>query len=735
MTVTSLTEILTEFFDWTFGEQEGYVCIATQLPNQKETFKQIFFRWPDKSIDLVNFIEDARPRRNVWFCVNLLDRPERKKPYCLRSNLVWADLDAADPQIIDPPPQCLIESSPLRYQAIWRLEDNIDSTIAEAYSKKIAYAYKAEGVDPSGWDLTQLLRVPTTHNFKYPTKPQVLLLRNSDVLAPVAVFEQTEAVAATPTTDTELIESDAPTIEDLPPAEGIIYKYRSQLQKTAFFELLNSDPPDEADWSKLLWRLVNICIEAGMSKDEAYACCLTAKCNKYARDNRSPVYLWREITKADLQQERITAASLADFKPLVMPKLLEDDELSQLPRTFIEDYCDWASAATDAVPEYHELCAFILLSSLLSAGIKIPIDYAPQGMVPNLWGLLLGDSTLTRKTTAMQMAMSFLGDINPELVLATDGSAEGILSGLSGRPNRVSIYFKDEVAGFFESMMKKEYLAGMQETLTQLYDVPQFYTRRLRKEVINITNPVFIFFGGGIKDKVYSLVSEQQILSGFIPRFLIVSGESDLSRIKRSGPPTQTGTAAHNELKTRLADLYEVYSKDRIISIGGVDIEVPSTVNAILNEAAWARYGEIENKMVQAAYASPISMTALPTFERLSRSLLKMSALLAATRKLATASETEIEVRETDVMVAAKYVQKWGRHTIDLITNSGKGTNLRLMEKIVLTIRKNPGIARSRIMQHHNLTKREMDEVVGTLIDRGEVVVKSAGRGQTFWGA
>ena len=54
-----------------------------------------------------------------------------------------------------------------------------------------------------------------------------------------------------------------------------------------------------------------------------------------------------------------------------------------------------------AVPEFHDLSAFILLSAVIANSVRLETSYGP--FVPNLWGMILGDSTLTRKTTAMRM--------------------------------------------------------------------------------------------------------------------------------------------------------------------------------------------------------------------------------------------------------------------------------------------------------------------------------------------
>ena len=718
---TSTKSLITQFFEFVFGEEQGYVCIAT-ADVDKENFRQSFFSWPDRSEDLAIFIQRNSRRKNVWYCVNLLSKEERKKDNCLPGNVLWADLDACDYKDVDPPPQCVVESSPNRYQGIWRLDGIVDPYVAENYSKKIAYKYAENGADPSGWDLTQLLRVPFTFNYKYDGAPKVQLIHTLETLLPITVFEDIEDAA--PDTDDSQI-PDIPNPLELPDPEQVIYKYWINLQRTPFKDLYENEPDKDDDWSKILWRLINICIEAGMDNEEAFAVAIASGCNKYRRDDRPISLLWREVNKADRAHSKLSILS-GTFKPIIMPEIanLEFDHFG-----FFKDYMTWGEQATDAVPAYHELGAFVTLSAVLAQSIRLKTSYGE--MVPNLWGLVLGDSTLTRKTTAMRMCMDLIQEIDQDMILATDGSVEGILTGLSLRPSQTSIFYKDEVSGFFDSMNKRDYLAGMPETLTQLYDVPRLLNRRLRKETITIQSPIFIFFGGGIKDKVHSLVSDEYILSGFLPRFLIVSGDADVSKIRTTGPATPEIVELRQNVLRGVADLYETYVRSERVEIAGQIAELDAVIDAQLTEDAWKRYQELEMDMVKAASESPMSMLALPTFERMSRSVLKMSVLVGATRQ--EPQDGRIEVEETDVSYAASFIQRWGNHTIDLIQNSGRTTAQRTIDRVLEAIEKNPGIARGKLMQHYKLRKREMDEIQGTLEDRGQVKVTREGRGVRLW--
>jgi hypothetical protein len=724
---TTTTQLRAEFFDHIFEDAHGYVCICYTDPDiGKSSFEQRFFSWPAKKRQLNEFIEQKAAKHNLWFCVNLLQKAERKKEFCLSTNLVWSDLDTTNPEKVEPAPPIVIQSSPGRFQALWRLDERVSPDIAEDYSKRIAYGYRQEGADTSGWDLTQLLRVPYTFNFKYTNgdlPPEVVLLSAKQDRLPVELFEGLPQVGIT-TDDDEV--DPAPDPLSLPDPDNVIYKYYHTLMSTPFKKLYEETPRADQDWSGILWHLINICLEAGMSRDETFAIAMNAGCNKYRRDDRPMRYLWRDVLKADRTQ---TAGNLTvitgSFTPLVLP---EFDTDKALDNSFVDDYRLWASQATDAIPEFHDLSAFIMLSAVFSGSLRLEANYGT--VVPNLWGLILGDSTLTRKSTAMRLAMDILLELDSDILLATDGSAEGLLTGLQTRPNKPSVFFRDEVTGFVSSINKKEYLSGMPEMLTHLYDVPQVFQRRLRKETITINSPIFIFFGGGIRDRMYELLSEEYVLSGFLPRFLVVSGEADLARIRRTGPPGTDSDSYRRRLKEFLEDKYEAYNPVRKVSIGKQSTTVNAPIQLHMSPKAWEAYADIEDAMVKAAWSSDQAMLALPTFERLSRSLLKMSMLIAATR--CDPVNDKAVADEVDVATAAKFVQSWGRWTIDLLHKSGRRGSERLLDKVLMKIAKNPEITRGRIGQSMHLSSRELDEILKTLEDRQLIVIHKQGRGVTL---
>lgn len=725
MVVLSKSGLRSQFFDSIFGDREGYLCIATSDPRApKSRFEQRFFDWPKDSLKSERYIQSVESSLNVYYCANLLDKPERKKVNCLPSDILWADLDAVDPTTLSPPANILVQTSPNRWQGLWLLTTELEPSLAEQYNKRIAYAM---GADKSGWDLTQLLRVPLTRNRKYTPAPEITLhMVGTNTKAKPLLFETLPVPVDLEGSDDPLvINSPLPTQDILPLVDEVVYKYSKKLD-VSFMAVFTHEPQADEDWSKQIWRLIHICFEAGMDENEAFVVANAAKCNKYKRDGRPLAHLWREVLKAQLGYKHLTLIT-SNFEALTMPELVSDD-IPIHSDLLIDRYRTWACEATDAVEQFHDLSAAILLSTVIANSVRLETSYGL--MVPNLWGMILGDSTLSRKTTAMRMVTDIIANLDPEMVLATDGTAEGLLTGLETRPNKTSIFYKDELSGFFESINRREYLAGMPETLTALYDVPAIYTRRLRKETIRIESPVFVFFGGGVKDKVYEALTENYVLSGFLPRFLIVSGETDLDKLRRTGPPTEAGAAKRIDIIAEVADLHEYYAEEVPQRIMGQLVTMPPRVMAHLTTEAWSRYGDMEMLMVDAASSSSIPGLALPTFERLSRSLLKLAIVIGASRQVP--KDETIIVEKIDIDTAAHYIQIWGVHSVEAIMNAGVRVSDRILDRIEQMIKDHPGILRSTIMQHRHLTKREADEILGTLEDRGSVIKERQGRGFSY---
>lgn len=103
---------------------------------------------------------------DLYFSPMVFSGPKRVSELAAAGNRLWADLDEADPSGIkeELKPTLAWETSPGRFAAVWFMASSRPETTdrgGENHRLSIAL-----GADPSGWDTTQLLRVPGSANNK-----------------------------------------------------------------------------------------------------------------------------------------------------------------------------------------------------------------------------------------------------------------------------------------------------------------------------------------------------------------------------------------------------------------------------------------------------------------------------------------------------------------------------------------------------------------------------------------
>lgn len=713
------------FFSLIFGQSTGYVCLATL---KEKKFKEEFFQYPGEVNKLLDYVDEHTHGHNIYFCPQLLSERKRTKENVASTPNIWSDLDTCHPDNLMVEPTVVIESSPDRYQGYWVMDRVPDPDDAEDLARRIAYKHADQGADRSGWDLTQLLRVPFTYNMKYKREmasPIVQIVSANSNLYRLSDFHEYPESPEYTQTDIPL-----PEASDLPDksAEDLLQERRLQLNPLIW--RLFSDAPRDGEWSQDLWNLEMLLFETGYDRNEVFVIVQEAKCNKYARDGKPVRLLWKDVCRAELRAAAHEKLLVQEAEKKVA--LLSEEEkavVSNLPDTFVEKYIKWASSLGDAATQYHQAGALVILSALMSGNVRLPTSYGT--IIPNIWFMILADTTLTRKTTSMDIATDLIMEVDEDAVMATDGSLEGLLSALGARPGRPSIFLRDEFSGMLESMTKKDYMAGMPELMTKLYD-GKMQKRILRKEVIEVRDPRLIFFAGGIKNKITSLLSFEHVSSGFMPRFVFITAESDISRLKPIGPPSKKSTGGKEAIVADMLDIHKHYSRTRQLEIKKLrtTIETDITFEAELTDDAWVRYNQLESTLLQAGLESNRPEIMTPVGDRLAKSILKAAVLQAASRQRAETILVEME----DLLRAISYGQEWYAYGKEVMDNVGKGAAERQFDNIVRAVaRAGPkGLSRSIVMQNYHLNSRDTNQVLETLEQRGLITRNKAGRGEVL---
>lgn len=252
-----------------------YFCVSTKSPTGK--WKDTFF----KRSEMMQAVAFAKkfPTHNVYMCPHGFSKARRHKDFAEDPCLLYADLDEVNPRTLDIKPTVAIESSPGRYVGYWFT----DEPVSEELNRRMSYHI---GSDKSGWDRTQVLRVPGTTNHKYKNKPKVKTLWTD---GPRYQASRLERMIPQEETETgKEIGGDA---------SEIYQKYEKDLPRWVRREFVNPKV-QEGKRSEVLWKLLNECLEVGMTEDETFTLCWHSAWNKHADRRDGERQMRRELEKA-----------------------------------------------------------------------------------------------------------------------------------------------------------------------------------------------------------------------------------------------------------------------------------------------------------------------------------------------------------------------------------------------------------------------------------------------------
>lgn len=409
---------------------------------------------------------------------------------------------------------------------------------------------------------------------------------------------------------------------------------------------------------------------------------------------------------------------------------LRREEDPEPEETFLDRYTQWAATRTDAPIQYHTTTAVVILSAIMAPHAVLPTSFSE--IRPNIWAMILAGTTITRKSTSMDMALRVLDDVHPDYLMATDGSPEGLLSELSFRDGKVSLFHRDEITGFIDSSKNKEYLAGLLETLTRLYDGRR-EKRILRRETIDVKDPRFLMLCGGIKEKMQVITTVEHIQSGFIPRFLITTGSTTVDQMRPIGPPTLENVGEYDSREDILKELFDIANfwmpskKKETITVGGMKKTVHKTSEKMTMSAsprAWERIRRMQNDAVRLGEDSISPAVYTPVYSRLSDSIVKIAMLLAG-------ADQRMIIEYTDVCQAISYSDIWITAAAEFAQGVEDSSDYTPWEKklkkvvayIASRFRKDHVTltSRSDVMRRFHVRQKDIEDIERTLLERGMI--------------
>jgi len=313
----------------------------------------------DNEVNISGHIDGAaKSEEDLYYSVAQFSERGRRIEDVLPSHWLWADLDTVHPTVaskLSLHPTIAIESSPGRYQALWRLSEELKPSTLAKLNRALTYALDA---DPGGWDLTQVLRLPVTRNHKYPEKPFVKCMwYNEDVMHdPRVVWKK---------------------VKGLVPPEALTRAIEVVIERrdipSALRRLLTTpvDQIVEGERSGVLWRLECGLAECGLTHDEIMDLVWPCNWNKWKAVGTGRARLEREIHKA-----------IRHVQVSIKPPQEEEDEV-------VEESLPWIE---------HD--------SLVSMVIR-----KPRWMIEGVWsagaqGIIAGEPKSSKSMIALALAVA-----------------------------------------------------------------------------------------------------------------------------------------------------------------------------------------------------------------------------------------------------------------------------------------------------------------------------------------
>lgn len=222
---------------------------------------------------------------------------------------------------------------------------------------------------------------------------------------------------------------------------------------------------------------------------------------------------------------------------------------------------DWLSAYIDyskgqESPEYFHLwCGASTIAAAL--GRRVSIDRAYYNLYPNMYIVLVGESAVSRKSTALRMERDILQSAVPDIpIVATKSTPEALIEFLSTRT---------EEHGSAEAYIMPSELVvflGEKDTtrlelLTDLYDCPDTFKYHTRSRGEEICQDVCVnILGATTPDWLVQALPSTAIGGGFTSRIVFVFQEATTKRVAF---PYISDT--ERKLKTHLIEDLKIISK------------------------------------------------------------------------------------------------------------------------------------------------------------------------------
>lgn len=273
---------------WDAQKVHGYVSMSERNTNLSSTedgyWSDRSWRWPQDKAKVQEWYSEhsSKDGYDIYWSPAVYSKPGRHQQDVISHNVFYADLDPVDPRTIGTKPSVAWESSPGRYQAVWLHHNSLSVEDWLARNRNLSYAV---GADRSGWDLTQVLRVPGGKNHKY--KP---------VVTGKLLWQKWDNLDSVPESEVEVVVDEASTHENL--LLRLLTKYKREIP--AKVSRMLQYPPSRIEpghRSDMLWYLESELVKSQIPLEDIVVLIRDSAWNKYRGRSDEQERIYTEVSK------------------------------------------------------------------------------------------------------------------------------------------------------------------------------------------------------------------------------------------------------------------------------------------------------------------------------------------------------------------------------------------------------------------------------------------------------
>lgn len=374
-------------------------------------------------------------------------------------------------------------------------------------------------------------------------------------------------------------------------------------------------------------------------------------------------------------------------------------QLNLPPTHFVSIYCKWMSGITDGYTEYQTMGALWLISSFCHYNVETRLKQ--EVVRPNIVVTLLGRSTTSRKTTAVNKARQIHESVTGNYLPNEDFSIEGYLESLAMNP--VQHHVRDEVAGFL-AKIHKQYNEGFNELECAIYDGQDF--RKVLASKGNKTPKVFEVQAPYVT-KLYATTPQnfckfmeiEDFLCGKEYRTLFVFPTYQKPRMAL-GVETQEDNDNWIKVLERAKSIYSFIHNQKKVEFhfGDGALEFYSDVTSKIEEAA--------DKLDDDILSSAVGRSQIH--------ILKLAMLI----ELGKERLSNIITKESIAIAANAVISYFLPSLMDIVSQMQEDTKTNMIEKVLSVIRRRGGaVQHTQCLHDSKLKSRDFAEVIETMIE------------------